>query len=154
VHDHVTPACQPDPLNLVSLLPHGLIGDSWSDRLQKSVFESEAVTRVTGGGAKPVQAVARGGGGSAVAPGGRLAPTVAAAPHNRVRVRGLVIGFIANELEKVRGRLAQWQVAARWRGHHLNHERGRSDDQTTVRHMGRSDRVTGDPFINSKFLFF
>jgi hypothetical protein len=103
VHDHVTPARQSDPLNLISLLPHGPIGDSWSDRLQKSVFESEAVTRVTGGGVKAVQALARGGGGGAVAPGGRLAPAVAATPHNRVRVRGLVVGFIADELEKVRG---------------------------------------------------
>jgi hypothetical protein len=67
------------------------------------VSESKAVAHVTSGGAKVVRVVVRGDGGAAAVLDNGSAPAVMAEPHNRVRVQGLVVGFIVNGLEEVGG---------------------------------------------------
>jgi hypothetical protein len=65
-----------------------------------------------------------------------------------------VVGFIANELEKVRGvagPVAGGGEVARAPPQPRAGPERRSDHGRT---HGEERRVTGDPFINSKFLFF
>jgi hypothetical protein len=74
--------------------------------------------------------------------GGRSGAGGAAAPHNRVRVRVLVVGSIVGEVRRVLGGGEGWwlarRVAANWRGRCLGHGRragARGRRQTMVEYM-------------------